>query len=142
MFQPSTWDYLQWSYGMPNFYLLDWRSFWFVACFNAFKAPKYWLGLEWIINLIPNFAVQKKYWKSLYDRCASPTHSHYNSKSFEISQDLLGSHKIYRDLTRSADLTWHFTFDTFPWLPLTYLTQWLNVIEMCWQFVPFLDLSI
>ena len=67
----------------------------------------------------------KKYWKSVYNRCASLIYTiwlWYNiveisqhilrshkmywdlTRCTEISQDLLGSHKIYWDLTRSADL--------------------------------------
>ena len=93
--------------------------------------------------------LKKKYWKSVYNRCASLIytllikiqHSWDLIRSTDISQDLLRSHKIYRDLTRSTEISqdllrsqkiywdlkrstdlifnvWHLTFDIdmpLPW---------------------------
>ena len=43
---------------------------------------------------------KKKYWTSVYNRCASL-----------ISQDLLGSQKIYRDLLRSHKIYWDLRYN-------------------------------
>ena len=60
----------------------------------------------------------KKYWTSVYNRCASLIYTPW----FNLRQDSFRSDKIFRDLTSSTDLTW-------PNLTLTF-----NILHSCLIF--------
>ena len=99
--------------GLANLYLsITAPPVLFILCLEL---PLIWLQL-WDHQILSkleklnNVFLRKKYWTSVYNRCASlSTHSDYN---MIIIQHSLKSHKIYWDLTRCTEISRDLTRST------------------------------